>query len=77
MLQHRDEVWEPQCALKNVEEENQAFRIEVCRLGEELSSTVNTGHIHDLQKELHELRQEFLSRNHPLYKESHKNQDKS
>jgi hypothetical protein len=38
---------------------------------EELSSTVNTSHIHKLQKELHELRQKFLSHHNPLYKMSH------
>jgi regulator of replication initiation timing len=56
VLHHRDEVWEPQCAMNNVEEENQALRMEVCRLREELSSTVYTSHMHDLKKELHELR---------------------
>ncbi|KAK6321911.1 hypothetical protein J4Q44_G00067030 [Coregonus suidteri] len=75
--QHRDAIRVLQCAMKNVEEDNQALRMEVRRLREELSSTVNTSHMQDLQKELHELRQEFLSQHHPLYKESHKNPGQS
>jgi regulator of replication initiation timing len=64
------------CAMKNVED-NQALRMQLHRLREELSSTVNTSHKHNLQKELHELRQEFLSHHHPLYKESHNSQNQA
>ena len=64
------------CAMKHVED-NQALRMELHRLREELSSTVKTSHMYDLQKELHELRQATPSHHHPLYKESHKSQNQA